>query len=88
MDRIIRPTVPKTCGSCEFGVTIKEDLKITECHGAPPTPAIMGMGPSGPAVGLLRARLPRTEKGCALWAQKQNVAAEDIIEGTHAVLAR
>jgi len=65
---------PARCGNCHFAQTIKEDLSACECHGAPPTPAIMGMGPGGPVVGLLRPRLPRAEPACALWKQKLAVS--------------
>lgn len=63
-----------TCSNCKFGQTIKEDLTIVECHGVPPTPVIMGMSPQGPAVSILRCRLPRAEPGCALWKLRPSVA--------------
>ena len=56
------------CGNCMFGDLVKEDLTMVECHGAPPTPVVMGMGPQGPAIGILWPRLPRAFKSCALWA--------------------
>ncbi len=59
-------SIVATCGNCRFRQNVVEDLQILECHGLPPTPVIMGMGQTGPAVGLLRPRLPRTEKACAL----------------------
>lgn len=82
-DHIIRPAMPDTCGNCKFGQTVVDDFKIVECHGAPPTPAIMGMGAQGPAVGLLRARLPRVEKACALWKLRLETLANDpgVLEG-------
>ena len=74
-DLIIGAAAIPRCGNCHFAATIQEDLQAIECRGAPPTPAIMGMGPNGPAVGLLRARLPRAESGCALWKLKREVQA-------------
>lgn len=71
--RLLSTTTVECCGSCRFAQAVPEDLKVIECRGVPPTPAIMGMGPNGPAVGLLRARLPRTEKACALWKLKLQV---------------
>lgn len=68
-----KPSADERCGNCKFAMPIPEDLKVIECRGAPPTPAIMGMGPNGPAVGLLRARLPRAEKACALWKFKSAI---------------
>lgn len=71
---VAETTAPnERCGNCRFAMPIVEDLAIIECRGAPPTPAVMGMGPNGPAVGLLRARLPRIEKACALWKLKSSV---------------
>lgn len=66
---------PALCGNCAFGQTIKEDLKVVECRGMPPTPVIMGMGPQGPAIGLLRARMDRAERACALYARVQAPAS-------------
>lgn len=55
------------CGNCKFQWPVMEDLTIIECRGAPPTPAVVGMTPAGPQIALLRARLPKAEKACALW---------------------
>lgn len=79
LQHLAKPKEPpppfNNCGNCEFAQTVKEDLKVVECHGAPPTPAIMGMGPQGPAVGLLRPRLPRSEAACALHRRKAAILA-------------
>jgi hypothetical protein len=56
----------EVCGNCMFGVAIPEDLSLVTCHGVPPTPAIFGMTPNGPSILMMRARLPRSEAGCAL----------------------
>lgn len=71
--RLLSTTTVETCGSCRFGHPIIEDLKIVECRGTPPTPVVMGMTQNGPAVGILRARLPRTDAACALWKFKSAI---------------
>lgn len=80
-DTIIRPSVEPTCGNCKFARPFKEHPQdiaphpgAIECHGVPPTPVVMGQGPGGVATGLLRARLPKTDEACALWALKLAVA--------------
>lgn len=64
----------ETCGGCLFGVAIPEDMTLCECHGVPPTPAIYGMTANGPSIVMMRARMPRSEPGCALH-RKQLVLA-------------
>ena len=49
---------------------VKEDLTQRECHGVPPTPVVLGMGPQGPAIAVLRARIPSTTPACALHRRK------------------
>lgn len=73
--KIIIPPTPNSCGNCKFGVRI--ELGVVECHGLPPTPVVMGQGPGGIATGLLRARLPGNEPGCALWTSKMPVTASE-----------
>ena len=63
------------CGNCNFGDMLKEDLTMVECHGAPPTPVILGMGPQGPAIGILWPRLPRSMRSCALWKMRGETPA-------------
>jgi hypothetical protein len=58
------------CGVCKFGQGIPEDLTLTECFGGPPTPVIAGMTPQGPQIVLIRARLPRSHRPCALFQRK------------------
>lgn len=55
-----------TCGNCAFSRVVKEDFTLRECHGSPPSCAIAGMGPQGPAVMVLWPRLKSTEPACAL----------------------
>jgi hypothetical protein len=65
----------EVCGNCLFGVAIPEDLSLVTCHGVPPTPAIFGMTPNGPSILMMRARLPRSEAGCALHRGKLVLAS-------------
>lgn len=77
--RLIRAEAPTTCGNCKYGLPFREGLVVSaaavECHGVPPTPVVMGQGMQGIATGLLRARLAKTEPGCALWKLKLQVLA-------------
>jgi hypothetical protein len=67
------PIPAVACGNCEFAHMVPEDFKVIECRGLPPTPAIVGMGPNGPAIAVLRPRLPRSEAGCALHRKKPTI---------------
>lgn len=75
-DLIIRPPTPDTCGNCRFGEPVRDgalgtvQIGVLECHGAPPTPTVVGMGPTGPAVALMRPRLEAKEPACSLWKPK------------------
>lgn len=66
-----------TCGTCKFGRLVPEDIRVRECRGVPPTPAIAGMTAEGPAVMLLRARLPSTEDACALYKRIDAIGATE-----------
>lgn len=70
---------PATCGNCHFGHPFREGLQIVpnavECYGVPPTPVIMGQGPQGAAVGLMRPRLNKAEQPCAVWRSKLAIQA-------------
>lgn len=71
---VAETTAPnERCSNCRYAHPIVEDLTIIECHGIPPTPCVMGMTPNGPAVGILRPRLPRAEPSCSLWKFKSAV---------------
>ncbi len=65
---------PPLCGNCAFAETVKEDLNLVQCEGAPPTPVILGMGPQGPVVNILYPRVIRAHKPCALWKRKEAAA--------------
>lgn len=73
---ITRAEAEKNCGSCFYGHDFREGplmpvvANAIECRGIPPTPVIMGQGPNGAAVGLMRPRIAKTEPGCALWREK------------------
>lgn len=74
---LLRPTPSvalPTCGTCHYGRVVREGLAIvpnaTECGGVPPTPVIMGQGPGGAAIGLMRPRMSKTEPACALHRPK------------------
>lgn len=73
-ETIIRPSVVPTCGNCNYGHPFREGLATvagaSECFGVPPTPVIMGQGPGGAAIGLMRPRVANTERACALWKLK------------------
>lgn len=58
------------CGVCKYNQAIPEDLTLVECYGSAPTPVIAGMTPSGPQIVLIRARLPRSHRPCALFQRK------------------
>lgn len=60
----------EACGVCKFHQGIPEDLTLGDCYGSAPTPVIVGMTPSGPQIVLIRARLPRDHRPCALFQRK------------------
>jgi hypothetical protein len=46
---------------------VPADLTKVECRGLPPVPVMMGMGPQGPAIGLMRPNVERKLEACALF---------------------
>jgi hypothetical protein len=64
----------EVCGSCRYAQTIKEDLNMIECHGAPPSVVVMGMTPQRqPAMGVFWPRLARSFHACALHRRKGQI---------------
>lgn len=70
----IDPTVGKKCGNCEFGEPVANDLTKVECFGVPPTPISIPMKDALGRPGLFmqptRCQLPKSCRGCALWAPR------------------
>ena len=68
-----------TCGACKYGRPFREgiafSMEAVECYGAPPTPGVAGMTPTGPAVIMMRPRPRKTEPACALFARRIELAS-------------
>lgn len=63
------------CGTCKWGVLKPETLDMVECHGAPPTPVVLGvsrdaLGREGPYVQPMWPGMPTKQPGCSLHAVK------------------
>lgn len=75
----VAASVVRKCGNCHFGKVFREGLAVvtgaSECWGSPPIPVIMGQGPGGAAIGLMRPRVPNTDDACALWKLKLAIAS-------------
>ena len=67
---IIPGKPPAACGNCLFSAPVPNDLTVVQCRGAPPTPAIVGMGAQGPQIALLRPHVERSMPACALWRER------------------
>lgn len=78
--RLIQPRL-ETCGTCRYGKPIQ--IGVTECWGAPPTPAIIGGKPNVAGqvemtIELLRPRIASNTSRCALWAEKPAMDLNDV----------
>ena len=67
---IIKPKLARTCGNCEYGKAVPQDLTVVACNGLPPQMIVTGYTPAGPQMALLYPNLPRSQPGCALFAQR------------------
>jgi hypothetical protein len=59
----------ETCGSCRFGLAIKENLLQVSCHGAPPQIVVVP-APGGYGISLQYPNLERATPACGLWQAK------------------
>lgn len=67
---------PALCGNCHFSSAVKENLKLVQCHGAPPS--VFGIPtPQGIQTVAAWPQMDRAHPACALHkrAQAQAVLA-------------
>ena len=55
-----------TCGECEHGARIKEDLTMRVCHGGPPQ-LIAVPAPGGMSIVGMLPHVHATDRACALF---------------------
>lgn len=67
---IIKPKMAATCGNCNFGNSVHQDLTVVACNGLPPQMIVIGYAPQGPQIALMYPNLPRSQAACALFQQR------------------
>ena len=65
----------KRCGNCYFAEIMPQDFTARVCFGAPPTAAIVPVGPGKVAQQMIRPIVRTSDRACALYQAK---GAEEI----------
>ena len=75
-DVVTELIIPKheTCGTCEWGDIVPEDMKLRMCTAMPPVPVVLGArqtvaGPQ-PYIESMRPGVPASLKACSLHKRK------------------
>jgi hypothetical protein len=60
----------KRCGNCYFAEIMPQDFTTRICFGAPPTAAIVQIGPGKMAQQMIRPIVKTSDRACALYRAK------------------